>query len=647
MKKSVLSALVLVASMATVANAALADGGAKFLGNITTSGQIRSDMGTYWNQITPENGCKWGSIHSLSNGNSGTSKFAWDNYDKCEGAYKWAKEKPGERHFKFHALVWGSQYPNFLCKKKNPGITVELTKKYITEWFDAVAAKFPDLEYIDVVNEAIWAGNNYHSGYGKPAAGAEGRSTDDTECGGSYIIEALGGDRVVNGKHQYDFITTAFKMARERWPKAILIYNDYNTLSWQMNEGIELIQTILKNGAPVDVYGQQAHDCKGMSKSDFESKLKTIHEKTGLPLVISEYDIGEGDDNKQKNDYANHIPFMWETDWIVGITIWGYINGATWAANTGIIEKDGRKRPAMTWLEDYFSKNLDKGKSIMVSATSTEIAYSEEKPQEPYNGTAIVIDMKDTIQAEHFDKAGVGFGNDSYNDGSSGNNGDADFRMDEDVDIWVGGADMKGKVIGYTEPGDWVEYTVDFKRKGPYTIKASVSSANENSSFKLYVDDIAITDEMLVPKTGEDSWDTYQEIGGKVDSVSIGKHILKVEVVGGWFNLDYIVFENIAPPEVIAKEDSTAKNDSTKAKDSKNADQKAPEALIKGIHLSSNSLTDYDVIDIRGARLGRISAKSTQQAAESLKFSNIVKTSGIYYIRSRATGKMQSLRIVK
>ena len=214
-------------------------------------------------------------VHSLSNGNSGTSKFAWDNFDKCESAYKWAKEKPGERHLKFHALVWGSQYPNFLCKKKNPGITVELTKKYITEWFDAVAAKFPDLEYIDVVNEAIWAGDNYHSGYGKPAAGAEGHSTDDTECGGSYIIEALGGDRVVNDKHQYDFITKAFKMARERWPKAVLIYNNYNTLSWQINEGIELIQTIVKNGPPVDAYGQQAHDCKGMSKSDFESKTWT------------------------------------------------------------------------------------------------------------------------------------------------------------------------------------------------------------------------------------------------------------------------------------------------------------------------------------------------------------------------------------
>ena len=635
MKKSVLSVLVLVASMATVANAALADGGVKFLGNITTSGQIRSDMGTYWNQITPENGCKWGSIHSLSNGNSGTSKFAWDNYDKCEGAYKWAKEKPGERHFKFHALVWGSQYPNFLCKKKNPGITVELTKKYITEWFDAVAAKFPDLEYIDVVNEAIWAGNNYHSGYGKPAQGAEGRSTDDTECGGSYIIEALGGDRVVNGKHQYDFITTAFKMARERWPNAILIYNDYNTLSWQINEGIELIQTILKNGAPVDVYGQQAHDCKGMSKSDFESKLTRIHNETGLPLVISEYDIGQADDNAQKNDYANHIPFMWETPWIVGITIWGYINGATWAANTGIIEKDGRKRAAMTWLENYFDKNLSKGQSMDVKKNGSGIIYSQEKEQEPYTGKVIAIGDTGVIEAEHYDKAGIGIGNDSYYDVSDENRGNAKFRMDEPVDIELGGT---GMVIGYTEPGDWLEYTVNFEKKGPYAIRANVSSGYATSSFRLYVDDVPITDTLMVPQTGDEKWDTYVEIGGKVDSVSIGKHILKLEVTGAYFNLDYIVFENIAPPE--------EKKDSTKV-DTKNSDKKNPDALIKNVHLSSNSLTDYDVIDIRGNRLGHISAKSTQQAAESLKLSNIVKTSGIYYIRSRATGKMQSLRIVK
>ena len=601
-------AIAAIAGFASVANAALADGGAKFVGNITTSGQIRDDMGTYWNQITPENGCKWGSIHSLSNGNSGTSKFAWDNYDKCEGAYKWAKEKPGERHFKFHALVWGSQYPNFLCKKKNPGITVELTKKYITEWFDAVAAKFPDLEYIDVVNEAIWAGDNYHSGYGKPAAGAEGRSTDDTECGGSYIIEALGGDRVVNGKHQYDFITTAFKMARERWPKAVLIYNDYNTLSWQMNEGIELIQTIVKNGAPVDAYGQQAHDCKGMSKSDFESKMTKIHNETGLPLLVSEYDIGEADDTKQKNDYANQIPFMWETPWVAGITIWGYINGATWAANTGIMEKDGRKRAAMTWLEDYFAQNLSKGKN--------DVAFTpvEPEPQTPFKGKVREIPGK--IEAEDFDVPGKGVNEDgttnaSYSDDSE-NHGDSDYRKDDApaVDLYN---KATGVIVGYNQTGDWLEYTVNIAEAGKYIMTASVAAESESASFSLSIDGKSVAE---VPVSGS-SWDDYKDVTAEV-SLPAGKHILRMDVTAEYFDVDYFNFE--------------FKNEA---------------AIRTNVHMATPELADYDVFDVNGVRLGRMSAYSLSEAVSMLKNSNSIKIQGVYMIRSVKNGAVKTVRITR
>lgn len=601
-------AIAAIAGFASVANAALADGGAKFVGNITTSGQIRDDMGTYWNQITPENGCKWGSIHSLSNGNSGTSKFAWDNYDKCEGAYKWAKEKPGERHFKFHALVWGSQYPNFLCKKKNPGITVELTKKYITEWFDAVAAKFPDLEYIDVVNEAIWAGDNYHSGYGKPAAGAEGRSTDDTECGGSYIIEALGGDRVVNGKHQYDFITTAFKMARERWPKAVLIYNDYNTLSWQMNEGIELIQTIVKNGAPVDAYGQQAHDCKGMSKSDFESKMTKIHNETGLPLLVSEYDIGEADDTKQKNDYANQIPFMWETPWVAGITIWGYINGATWAANTGIMEKDGRKRAAMTWLEDYFAQNLSKGKN---DVTFTPV---EPEPQTPFKGKVREIPGK--IEAEDFDVPGKGVNEDgttnaSYNDDSE-NHGDSDYRKDDApaVDLYN---KATGVIVGYNQTGDWLEYTVNIAEAGKYIMTASVAAESESASFSLSIDGKSVAE---VPVSGS-SWDDYKDVTAEV-TLPAGKHILRMDVTAEYFDVDYFNFE--------------FKNEA---------------AIRTNVHMATPELADYDVFDVNGVRLGRMSAYSLSEAVSMLKNSNSIKIQGVYMLRSVKNGAVKTVRITR
>ena len=608
MKKISLSlAIATIAGFSSIANAALADGGAKFVGNITTSGQIRDDMGTYWNQITPENGCKWGSIHSLSNGNSGTSQFAWDNYDKCEGAYKWAKEKPGERHFKFHALVWGSQYPNFLCKKKNPGITVELTKKYITEWFDAVAAKFPDLEYIDVVNEAIWAGDNYHSGYGKPAAGAEGRSTDDTECGGSYIIEALGGDDVVNGKHQYNFITTAFKMARERWPKAVLIYNDYNTLSWQMNEGIELIQTIVKNGAPVDAYGQQAHDCKGMSKSDFESKMTRIHNETGLPLLVSEYDIGEADDTKQKNDYANQIPFMWETPWVAGITIWGYINGATWAANTGIMEKDGRKRAAMTWLEDYFAQNLSKGQN---DVTFTPV---EPEPQTPFKGKPLEVPGK--IEVEDFDIPGKGVNDDGTNNASYGddseNHGDSDYREGTGADLYK---KATGVALGYNATGDWYEYTINVAEAGEYTAIASVATEG-TGAFTLSLDGKSLA-EFEVTGT---SYDEFADVKQKV-TLPAGEHVLRLDVTQQYFDIDYINF---------------VKGESE------------PDAIKTQVRYQTPELADYDVFDVNGVRLGRMSAYSMSEAVSMLKNSNSIKIQGIYMLRSVKNGAVKTVRIAR
>ena len=603
MKKiSISLAIAAIAGLASVANAALADGGAKFLGNITTNSQIRSDMGTYWNQITNENGCKWGSIHSVDN--SGKSKFNFNGFDSCENGYKWAKEKPGERHFKFHALIWGSQKPDFLCTAKNPGITVEKTKQYIIEWFDAVAAKFPDLEYIDVVNEAIWAGNNYHSGYNKPANGAEGISTDDPSCGGTYIIDALGGDRVVNGKHQYDFVKTAFEMARERWPEAKLIYNDYNTLSWQMNEGIEMIQTLLANGAPIDFYGQQAHDCKGMSKSDFESKLTKIHNETGLPLLISEYDIGEADDQKQKNDYANQIPFMWETEWIGDITIWGYINGATWAANTGIMESNGSKRAAMVWLEDYFAKNLDKGKN-----TTGSITKIEPEPQTPFKGVA--FDLSGKIEAEDFDNPGKGVGNNSYSvSGSCDDTWNTTYRQGTSVKI---GEKNGGLVLGCNPTGNYFQYTINVAQAGDYTVTANVA-ASGTGSIVFKVGDKVVSD--TLEYTGE-SWSDFSTVTGNIH-LEAGEQILTLEISKGYIDVDWF--------EVTG--------------DGLNA-------IGQKVHFDNNTLQDYYVFDMQGVRMGLISAYGFDAAAEMLKSSSAIKASGIYYLRSRTTGKMQSVRIAR
>ena len=149
MKKIILILLVAISSTFAVG---LADNASKFVGNITTRGQVRSDFGQYWNQITAENECKWASVE----GNRGNY-----NFSGCKAAYNWAKQNGG--YFKFHALLWGSQYPNWLN-----GLSASDTKTAIMNWFDAVQKNFPDLDMIDVVNEAIRTGNNqYHSDYPK------------------------------------------------------------------------------------------------------------------------------------------------------------------------------------------------------------------------------------------------------------------------------------------------------------------------------------------------------------------------------------------------------------------------------------------------------------------------------------------------
>lgn len=302
------------------AHAQLSSNPDKFLGNITTSYSV--DYGnekyyTLWNQITPENESKWASIEGNNDG--------W-NWGGCDNAYNYAKKH--NFPFKFHCLIWGAQYPGWLDK-----LSTEKQYEEIVEWMDAVKKKYPDLPMIDVVNEAV-------PGH-QPAP----------------YKEALGGD----GKTGYDWIIKAFEMAHERWPDAILIYNDYNTFQWQRSQFIDLVRTLRDAGAPIDAYGCQSHDLTDMNVSSFKSAMVEIQNALKMPMYSSEYDIGTSDDALQLQRYKEQIPYMWEADYCAGITLWGYIYGRTWTTdgNSGII-KDGKDRPAMKWLREYMKTDAAK-----------------------------------------------------------------------------------------------------------------------------------------------------------------------------------------------------------------------------------------------------------------------------------------------
>ena len=607
--------LALAASTFSFAGPGLADGAAKFVGNIIQGSAARSDYTTLWNQATAENGCKWGSVEGTR------GQYNWRD---CDAAYNWAKQNGG--HFKFHALVWGSQYPNWLN-----GLDVENTKTAITAWFDAVKKRYPDLEMIDVVNEAIRTGNNsYHSPYGK----------------NNNIIPALGGDDGGN----YQFVVTAFKMARERWPDAILIYNDYNTIQWNVDQGIDLINKIKAAGAPVDGYGLQAHDLMTsggngggtggggycMNFDTFKSTMEKIHKQTNnIPIFISEYDVPSTDDAIQQQCVSEQFKYWMEDPHVAGITFWGYVYGQTWLdcngkANgcSGLI-KDGKDRSAMTWLKDYLSKN----KGVNETGLPTgDVAPVPPEPQLPFRGEAFAVPGK--IQAEDFDIPGKGknedgTSNESYGDDSE-NHGDSDYRKDTGVDLYKKSGDRI--VVGYNQTGDWLEYTINVSEAGDYTFFAAVASANNTSSFQMSLDGKELTDKISVPQasSGEENYDDYNKVSANV-TLPAGKHILRMDVTGDWFDIDYFTFvkgKDATDPEPIEKNED-------------------PQFVQQNIKLDNNARQDFHVFDQNGVHMGVLRAYGFDAAKEILKTSNDIKASGIYYLRSRTTGKMQAVRIAK
>ena len=330
--------LALTIAASTFAFAALADGAPKFLGNTTscetTLGVIPEDFDTYWNQITPQMECTRGEVEKVR------GEYDWS---VCDIVYNWAKEH--KALFMFRTLLWGGHNPAWLA-----GLDSAETRQSVIDWFDAVAKRYPDLEMIEVVTEAVRNGQSYHSGFPN-----------------YKFIEALGGDT-----GNYEFVVTAFKMARERWPRAILIYNDYNTIQWNKDLAIDLVKKIKAQGAPVDGFGMQFHDMLRQGSGTFcvhsfeiESALRDAYEQTGVPIYVTQYDIGVYKDSLQKACYQEHIPVLMETDYVKGVTLWGYIYGKTWVTCadsptkngcSGII-KDGIDRPAMTWLKEYFAEN--------------------------------------------------------------------------------------------------------------------------------------------------------------------------------------------------------------------------------------------------------------------------------------------------
>jgi endo-1,4-beta-xylanase len=290
-------------------SAQIANGKSKFVGNVIAS-STPSNFSTYWNQVTPENAGKWGSVESTRNSM---------NWGQLDSAYSYAQQRGYK--FKEHTLVWGSQYPSWITS-----LTQAQQKAEVEEWIRLFAQRYPNTWAVDVVNEPIKTPLPFKA--------------------------ALGGD----GSTGWDWVIWSFQTARRYLPNAKLLINEYGTENDAnaRNQYLTIVN-LLKSRGLIDGIGVQSHyfNLDNMTASQMTTALNS-YASTGLDIYISELDItGGGTDAGQSTKYQQLFPVIWTHPNVKGITLWGYIVGQTWRTGTGLVNSNGTERPAMTWLRSY------------------------------------------------------------------------------------------------------------------------------------------------------------------------------------------------------------------------------------------------------------------------------------------------------
>jgi GH35 family endo-1,4-beta-xylanase len=297
-----------------------------------------------FNVITPENSMKPGPVHPQENTWNWTQPealvaFCQDNNIKTVG----------------HCLAWHSQTNPWFFQGADRDVALARLKDHVHTLVGHFRGKMSGW---DVVNEAI-----------SDTAGA----TDTENLRSSQWFQIVGPD----------FLTQAFKFAREADPAVPLHYNDYSIESGAKHRSsLLLLKRLISDGAPITTVGIQGH----WSVTNLNAqKIEQIDQAIGnykalkLKVAITELDVtmtgaGGGQLGGQQGNaappsaealaaqadaYAKLFSiFVKHRDAIDRVTFWGLNDRRSWrrGQNPLVFDADNQPKPALQAIIDAVKK---------------------------------------------------------------------------------------------------------------------------------------------------------------------------------------------------------------------------------------------------------------------------------------------------
>ena len=294
-----------------------------------------------FNVITPENSMKPGPVHPQENSWNWTQpealvNFCQDNNLKTMG----------------HCLVWHSQTNPWFFE----GSTRDLALARLRDHIHTLVGHFRGkISGWDVVNEAI---ND---------AAADG---DSENLRPTRWLQIIG----------LDYLTQAFKFAREADPNVALHYNDYNIESGAKHQSsLLLLKRLISEGAPITTVGIQGHwSVTNMNAQKLEQIEQAIEDYKALKLkvAISELDLtmaGAGGGQLGGGQRGAAVPatpealaaqaaayaslftlFAKHRDAVDRVTFWGLNDRRSWrrGQNPLAFDADNQPKPALQAIVD-------------------------------------------------------------------------------------------------------------------------------------------------------------------------------------------------------------------------------------------------------------------------------------------------------